>query len=92
LNAKPAGYKDAALARFYDDLRMRFRDIPGVREVSLSDFALVSGAQGQPVSPYPACRPHLAVNREHPYLRSGRPFSPLCKFPCCGAARFRIVI
>jgi predicted permease len=47
LNAKPAGYKDAALARFYDDLRMRFRDIPGVREVSLSDFTLVSGAQGQ---------------------------------------------
>jgi predicted permease len=47
LNARPAGYKDAALARFYDELRMRFRDIPGVREVSLSDFALVSGAQGQ---------------------------------------------
>lgn len=47
LNAKPAGYKDAALARFYADLRTRFRDIPGVREVSLSQFALVSGAGSQ---------------------------------------------
>src|SRR5204863_6138302 len=37
LNAKRAGYKDAALAAFYAGLRTRFRAIPGVREVSLSD-------------------------------------------------------
>ena len=47
LNAKPAGYKDAALARFYADLLTRFGDVPGVREVSLSDFALVSGGTAQ---------------------------------------------
>jgi macrolide transport system ATP-binding/permease protein len=47
LNAKPAGYKDAALAGFYADLRTRFRAIPGVREVSLSNFPLVSGAGAQ---------------------------------------------
>jgi macrolide transport system ATP-binding/permease protein len=47
LNAKQAGYSDAALARFYTDLWARFRTIPGVRDVSLSDFALVSGAGGQ---------------------------------------------
>jgi macrolide transport system ATP-binding/permease protein len=47
LNAKQAGYNDAALARFYTDLWARFRTIPGVRDVSLSDFALVSGAGGQ---------------------------------------------
>ena len=47
LNAKQAGYSDAALERFYTDLWARFRTIPGVRDVSLSDFALVSGAGGQ---------------------------------------------
>jgi predicted permease len=47
LNAKPAGYKNAALARFYADLRTRFCEIPGVPEVSLSDFALVSGGTAQ---------------------------------------------
>jgi predicted permease len=47
LNAKQAGYSDAALERFYTDLWTRFRSIPGVRDVSLSDFALVSGATGR---------------------------------------------
>ena len=44
LNARQAGYKDAALARFYADLWSRFRALPGVRDASLSDYALVSGA------------------------------------------------
>jgi putative ABC transport system permease protein len=47
LNAKQAGYSDSALARFYADLWTRFRAVPGVRDVSLSDFALVSGAGSQ---------------------------------------------
>ena len=42
LNARQAGYKDAALARFYADLRDRFRTIPGVRSAAVSDFPLVS--------------------------------------------------
>ncbi len=42
LNAAPVGYKGAALARFYGDLRDRFRNIPGVRNVSSSSYPLVS--------------------------------------------------
>lgn len=44
LNAKPVGYEGAALASFYEKLRMRLSTLPGVRAVSMSDFALVSGA------------------------------------------------
>ena len=42
LNGRQAGYKDAALARFYAGLLDRFREIPGVRSASLSDFPLVA--------------------------------------------------
>jgi macrolide transport system ATP-binding/permease protein len=43
LNARPAGYKGAALARFYANLRDRFRGIPGVRNVTFSRFPLAAG-------------------------------------------------
>jgi predicted permease len=42
VNARQAGYKDAALARLYGDLLDRLRAIPGVRSAGLSDFPLVS--------------------------------------------------
>lgn len=42
LDAKQAGYKDAALAHFYGDLRARFRQIPGVTSVGLSQFPLAA--------------------------------------------------
>jgi predicted permease len=42
VNARQAGYKDAALARFYAGLGERFRTIPGVRSAAISDFPLVS--------------------------------------------------
>lgn len=41
--ARQAGYKDAGLVRLYEDLRNRLSAIPGVRSVSLSDYALVGG-------------------------------------------------
>jgi macrolide transport system ATP-binding/permease protein len=44
LNARQVGYKDTALARFYANLRSRLRTIPGVREATLSDLALVSNS------------------------------------------------
>ncbi len=44
VNARQAGYKDEALMRFYDNLQERFRGIPGVRAVSLSQYALVSNS------------------------------------------------
>ena len=44
LNARQADYKDERLARFYEDLWSRFRILPGVRDASFSDHALVSNA------------------------------------------------
>jgi macrolide transport system ATP-binding/permease protein len=42
INGRQAGYRDAALARFYSGLLDRFRDIPGVRAATASDFPLVA--------------------------------------------------
>ncbi len=42
LNARPAGYKGVALAHFYAGLRERFRNIPGVRNVTFSRFPLAA--------------------------------------------------
>jgi len=43
LNARQAGYKEGALARFYGDLEAQFRAVPGVRSAGLSSFPLVAG-------------------------------------------------
>ncbi len=42
LNARQAGYQDAALMRFYDNLLGQFGAIPGVRSATLSNYAMVS--------------------------------------------------
>ncbi len=42
LNGRQAGYRDAALARFYSGLLDRFREIPGVRSADLSNFPLAA--------------------------------------------------
>ena len=42
LNGRQAGYADAALARFYAGLLEKFREIPGVRAASASNFPLVA--------------------------------------------------
>ncbi|SPE27390.1 membrane hypothetical protein [Candidatus Sulfopaludibacter sp. SbA6] len=62
LNARQAGYKDAALARIYAGLRDRFRAIPGVRSAGISNFPLVSHYVDTeyvliPGAPAPAGRP-----------------------------------
>ena len=44
LNATQAGYRDVALVRFYEGVQTRLTTIPGVRQVSLSNYALVTGA------------------------------------------------
>ena len=44
VNAKQAGYRDQALARFYGGLQEQLGAIPGVRGVSLSHLALISGS------------------------------------------------
>jgi predicted permease len=42
VNARQAGYRDEALARFYDGLRSRLATIPGVRGVTASSMLLAS--------------------------------------------------
>jgi predicted permease len=42
LDARPAGYKGAALARFYSGLSESFRAIPGVRRAAFSSYPLAS--------------------------------------------------
>jgi predicted permease len=42
INGRQAGYRDAALARFYAGLIEKFREIPGVRSASASDLPLVA--------------------------------------------------
>ena len=42
INGRLAGYRDAALARFYAGLLDRFREIPGVRSATASNFPLVA--------------------------------------------------
>jgi len=42
INGRQAGYREAALARFYTGLLDRFREIPGVRSASAADYPLVA--------------------------------------------------
>ncbi len=42
INGRQAGYKDDSLARFYSGLLDRFRQIPGVRAATASNFPLVA--------------------------------------------------
>jgi predicted permease len=42
VSGRQAGYRDAALARFYSGLLDRFREIPGVRAASASNMPLVA--------------------------------------------------
>jgi predicted permease len=42
IDGRQAGYRDAALARFYDGLLEKFRQIPGVRGATASTFPLVA--------------------------------------------------
>jgi predicted permease len=44
LNARQAGYKNAALAQFYADLLDNFRRLPGVRSAALSQYTLAIGS------------------------------------------------
>jgi len=45
LNAHQAGYDNDALMTFYDGLLQHFRNMPGVRAATLSNYALVSNSE-----------------------------------------------
>src|SRR5262249_30912895 len=42
VNARQAGYRDQALARFFENLHASLSSIPGVRAATASSFAMVS--------------------------------------------------
>jgi macrolide transport system ATP-binding/permease protein len=46
LNGKLAGYSDRRGTMFYENLRQRFANLPGVRCATMSDIPLVSGPKG----------------------------------------------
>jgi predicted permease len=50
LNARQAGHTDPEIVTFYDNLQNQFRNLPGVRDASLSLVPLIgSGTMGMPV-------------------------------------------
>lgn len=59
VNARQAGYKEANLARFYDDLLTRFRQIPGVREAAASHHSLLAGSWNSTRLTIPGASPAL---------------------------------
>jgi predicted permease len=44
VNARQAGYRDAAMARFFEDVHQRLAAVPGVRSASASNMAMVSNS------------------------------------------------
>jgi macrolide transport system ATP-binding/permease protein len=50
LNAPQAGYPEARVAAFYEDLQRRLGEVPGVRDVTLSHASLVRAGRGHPVT------------------------------------------
>jgi predicted permease len=61
INGRQAGYRDAALARFYAGLLDRFREIPGVRSATASNFPLVAQYINNPSVTIPG-RPFLPAD------------------------------
>jgi predicted permease len=49
LNAPQAGYTPSGATAFYDDLRRRFAEIPGVRAASLSHASLIGAGRSLPI-------------------------------------------
>jgi macrolide transport system ATP-binding/permease protein len=77
LNARQAGYGDDALRRFYLDLQSRFRAIPGVRQASMSNYALVSGSRSNSMVKIPGD----AAARQTDVLSVGTAFLSTMQIP-----------
>ncbi|MBZ5619571.1 MAG: ABC transporter permease [Acidobacteriia bacterium] len=79
VNAKQAGYEDDRLVRFYDTLRTRLSAIAGVRNVSLANYALVSGSMSNTSVRIPGAPP--GQNRGTSYLSVGPGFFTTMQIP-----------
>jgi macrolide transport system ATP-binding/permease protein len=81
LNARQAGYKDAALARIYAGLLDKFRTIPGVRSAALSDFPLVSNYGNSLVVTVPGAPPPTGRPPETAMLKVDASFLATMQIP-----------
>src|SRR6266478_7196347 len=68
LNARQAGYKNAALAQFYADLLNDFRRLPGVRSAGLSQFPLAIGSWNSTYVTIPGAPPTAGPKPETCYI------------------------
>jgi predicted permease len=68
LNARQAGYKNAALAQFYADLLNDFRRLPGVRSAGLSQFPLAIGSWNSTYVTIPGAPPTAGPKPETCYV------------------------
>jgi predicted permease len=69
LDARKAGHADPEILSFYSDARMRLREIPGVREATLSEDSLIDAGTGFPLAVRGATE-----KRENRILRVGPEF------------------
>ena len=92
INGRQAGYRDAALARFYAGLLDRFREIPGVRAATRVQLPAGGALRQQRLGVHP--RPDAPAGRSHRRLvcMSIRPSSKPCRFLCCWAAAWNRAI
>jgi predicted permease len=78
LNAPQAGYPTARVADFYQNLRRRLSDVPGVRDATLSHASLIRAGRSHPITvdgrPAPGTRilwtgPRFFTTMQIPILR-----------------------
>ena len=81
LNAPQAGRPPATVAAFYDDLRKRFAEIPGVGAVTLSHSSLPRAGRGT------RCASMASSPKARGSCRPGPDSSRRCRSRCCRAAR-----
>jgi predicted permease len=81
LNARQAGYKNAALARFYADLLHAFRRLPGVRSAGLSQFPLAIGSLNSTYVTIPGAAPTAGARPETCYIPVDSSFLATMQIP-----------
>src|SRR5215831_18552290 len=81
LNARQAGYRNAALAQFYADLLERFRRLPGVRNAGLSQFALAVGSWNSQSLNIPGTTPKPGSKPETCYVPVDASFLSTMQIP-----------
>jgi len=79
VNARQAGYRDRAQARFYDELRARLAAIPGVRSVTAASMVLDTGSVSTTLAYVPGAAPR--ANNDVANLDVGPAFFSTLQIP-----------